>query len=175
MGCPEISTDLDCEEARLIIEPFFFEMRHVFVEEAGLSRCRKTRLYCAPWMHDTERHFAACRDDGLVVVVAPELAELPVETVVAILAHEFGHATDYLYPAEFALDRDRKARRRRRVEADDVQWARWAKAWTRRDDDLVEVTADAVAEFATGNRIGYLGPCQLQAFDRGRARPQGLR
>lgn len=175
MGCPEIETDLDCEEALLVIEPFFLEMRRIYVEEARLSRCSKTDVYCAPWIHDSARHFAACRDDGRVIVVAPELAELPVDTVVAIMAHEFGHAADYLYPAEFALGRDGEAYRRRRAQVDDTQWARWAKAWEHRDDDLIEATADAVAELATGNRVGYLGPCDLQAFDRGRARPQGLR
>jgi hypothetical protein len=175
MGCPEIVTDLDCEEALLIIEPFFLEMQSIYTREAGLKRCAKTELYCAPWIHDSPRHFAACRDDGRVIVVAPEMAELPVEAVVAILGHEFGHAADYLYPAEFALDGDRRAVRRERGQVDDTQWARWAKAWEHRDDDLVEVTADAVAELATGSRIGYLGPCQLQAFDRGAARPQGLR
>jgi hypothetical protein len=175
MGCPEIETDLDCEEALLVIEPFFLEMRRIYVEEAQLSRCNRAQIYCAPWIHDSPRHFAACRDDGRVIIVAPELAELPVDTVVAIMAHELGHAADYLYPAEFALDGQRQAHRRDRRQVDDTQWARWVKAWEQRDDDLVEITADAVAELATGSRVGYLGPCRLQAFDRGRARPQGLR
>lgn len=174
-ACPETATDLDCEEALLIVEPFFVEMREIYTQEARLSRCAKTELYCAPGVHDSPRHFAACRDDGKVIVVAPEMAELPVETVVAILGHEFGHAADFLYPAEFALDGDGRVMRRQRRRVDDTQWARWAKAWEHRDDELVEVTADAVAELATGSRIGYLGPCCLQAFDRGRARPQGLR
>jgi hypothetical protein len=175
VGCPDIETDLDCQEALLVLEPFFLEIQDIFVREARLTRCARTELYCAPWVHDSPRHFAACRDDGRVIVVAPEMAELPVESVVGIMSHEFGHAADYLYPAQFTLDSDHKAARRQRREFGDTQWIRLSKAWSRRDEDLVELTADAVAELATGNRIGYLGPCQLQAFDRGKARPQGLR
>ena len=174
-ACLDLATDLDCDEARRCIEPFFEELRRVFVEEAGLALAARPRLYCAPGYHDTPRHFAACRDDGLVIIVAPELAELPVGTAVAILAHELGHATDYLYPAVWALGKEGEAVRRSRDATSEVQWTRWVKAWERRDADLVEQTADALAELATGSRIGYLGPCQLQAFDRGRARPQGLR
>lgn len=174
-ACPKLTTDLDCEEALACILPFFAEMQAIFVSEAKLERAAGTKLYCAPWVHDTERHFAACRDDGTAIVVAPELVELPVGTAVAILAHELGHATDFLYPAEFALDSSGSAQRRERDVVGDVQWARWVKAWEQRDADLVERTADALAELATGSRIGYLGPCRLQAFNRGMARPQGLR
>jgi len=173
--CLDIATELDCDEALEILEPYFVAMREVFVGEAGLKLCRRTRLYVAPWLHDSPRHFAACRDDGLVALVAPELAELPEPTVVAIFAHELGHASDYLYPGEFALDGDGQCVRRSRDSVDESQWIRWMKAWDRRDDDLVEQMADAIAEWATGSRIGYCGPCQLQAFNRGEARPQGLR
>lgn len=174
MGCPDISTNLDCDEAWLILEPFFSEMQDVFVD-AGLDLCRRTRLYCAPWVHDTPRHFAACRTDGRAIVVAPEMAELPYPTVIAMFAHEFGHAADYLYPGEFQVDDDRELVRLDRDDFDDVTWANWMRAWEGRDADAIEFSADAIAEYATGAPVGYLGPCQLQCFHLGRARPEGLR
>jgi len=68
------------------------------------------------------------------------------------------------------------ARRRTREQtADDAQWERWLRAWQTRDDDVVELTADAIAHHVVGARIGYVGPCLLQCFDRGEARPVGLR
>lgn len=173
-ACLDITTDLEPAEAHLILEPYFLAMRELYLG-AGLDRCERTRLYCAPWVHDTERHFGACRDDGLAIIVAPELAELPEPTVIAIFGHELGHATDYLYPAEFVLGRERSLTRRAREDGDDTQWARWAKAWDKRDTDVIEITADQIAENVTGAPIGYQGPCLLQCFNRGMARPQGLR
>lgn len=174
-ACQQIETDLDVEQALDILAPYFEAAREVYVEDAGLARCKRAKLYCAPWMHDSPRHFAACRDDGLIVLAAPEMVELPEPMVIGIFGHEMGHAADFLYPAEFALDQEGECVRRERDRIDDVQWARFVKAWEHRDDDLVEQSADAIAYWATGHRIGYLGPCQLQVFDRGRARPQGLR
>lgn len=175
MECADTLTDLSAADAHLILEPYFAAAKEVF-EEAGMRRVAGTRLYVAPWVHDSERHFAACRDDGLAIIVAPELAELPEDTVAAMFCHELGHATDFLYPAEYALGREREAIRRPRADAaDEREWGRWARDWERRDDDAVEITADAIAELATGRRIGYLGPCKLQCFDRGAARPEGLR
>jgi hypothetical protein len=174
MSCPEITTDLSVHDAFLVLEPYFAAMQEVF-RESGLVEVERTKLYCAPWIHDTPRHFAACRDDGLAIIVAPELAELPEPTVVAIFGHELGHAVDYLYPAQFVLGKERDVLRRARADGEDLQWARWVKAWEKRDTDVVEQTADGIAELVTGARIGYLGPCQLQSFNRGQARPQGLR
>lgn len=187
--CPATATDVTPEEALLILEPYFLAVQEAFVG-AGLADTRRVRLYVAPSMHDTPRHFAATRDDGTVILVAPEMVELPENTVAAIMAHEFGHAVDFLYPGEFVLgaERDtaqpqqlaangseRTAVRRDRASFTDDQWVRWLKDWEKRDDDVVEFVADAIAEMVTGRAIGYVGPCKLQAFDRGQARPQGLR
>ena len=174
MSCPDLTTDLTLDEAYAVLEPYFVAMREIYIG-VGLTRTKRTGLYVAPWVHDSPRHFAACRDDGLALVLAPEAAELPEPTLVAILGHEFGHATDFLYPAEFVLGTERAVHRRARDDGDDVQWARWAKAWDKRDADVVEKTADGIAELVTGAPIGYCGPCLLQAFNRGVARPQGLR
>jgi hypothetical protein len=124
-------------------------------------------------MHDTPRHFAACRDDGRALVVAPELADLPYPTVIGIFAHELGHATDFLYPAEFWVDQRRRCVRL--ADNEDLDRVTLRRRWEGRGDDEVEFTADAVAEYVTGAPIGYLGPCQLQAFAVGAARPEGLR
>jgi hypothetical protein len=174
MSCPETASDVGPDEALLILEPYFEVGQEAFAS-AGLPKVRRTRLYVAPWIHDSPRHFAACREDGLAALVAPELVELPEETVAAIIAHELGHAADFLYPGEFSLGREREALRRPREAYGEREWARWMRTWENRDDDTVEMTADAIVELAIGRRVGYLGPCQLQCFDRGRARPQGLR
>ena len=173
-ACQRIETDLGIDEALDILLPYFEVQQEEFVSE-GFGRTAQTRPHCAPWLHDSPRHFAACRDDGLVILVAPELCELPEPMVMGIIGHELGHATDFLYPAEFCLDSAATCVRRDRKRIDDVQWARFVKAWEQRDDDMVEQMADGICEYATGRSIGYLGPCQLQVFDRGSARPQGLR
>ena len=173
--CPDTTTRVTPEEALLILEPYFLVMREAFVG-AGLDAAKRAQLYVAPSMHDSPRHFAGTRDDGTVIMLAPEMVELPENTVAAIIAHEFGHATDFLYPGEFVLGPERVAMRRDRSDFDsDDHWVKWVAEWHKRDDDVVEFVADAIAEMVTGRRIGYVGPCKLQAFDRGKARPQGLR
>jgi hypothetical protein len=166
-------TDLSPEEARSIIEPYFFAIRKKYVE-GGISKVKVTELRASSEMHDTERHFAGCRDDGLVIVVAPEIAELAEDFVIGILAHELGHATDFLYPGEFVMGKDGIARRRR-DDVTDKQWLKWQRSWDRRDPDVVERTADLIAGEVWGKPIGYAGPCLLQTFRTGVARPEGLR
>ena len=172
--CEPTVTELSPDAAHAVLEPFYLALCEQFVD-AGLKRCQRVKFYCAPGQHDTPRHFGATSEDGREIVVAPELAELPVETVSALIAHELGHAVDFLYPGEWVLGREREAIRRKRAPGDDEQWERWMRAWKERDADVIEFTADAIAEWATGRRIGYLGPCLLQAFDKGQARPAGLR
>lgn len=167
-------SDLSVDEALVVLEPYFQVMQAEFVS-FGLERCKTTRLVCAPWVHDTERHFAACTDDGRDIYAAPELADLPENTVLAIMAHELGHATDFLYPAEWALGRD-GAERRKLDQVSEKQLRAWLTGWKSRDSDQVEFTADAIAEKVLGMPIGYRGPCQLQCFNCGEAgRPAGLR
>lgn len=164
---------LPVEEALVVLEAYYTTIQEKFVS-AGLTRCARTRLWCADWIHDTPRHFAACTDDGLNIYAAAELADLPDSTVLAILAHEFGHATDFLYPAEFA--RGRSGTERRDFQSvSDKQVRSWVSGWRRRDADSVEFAADHIAEYVLGIPIGYAGPCMLQCFNRGTARPAGLR
>ena len=175
-ACPDLVTDVSLEEAEAILEPYFSAVRERFLE-VRLDRVARTRLSVRRWAHDAPRHFAACREDGSEVVVAPELVELSQEMLVGIVAHELGHATDFLYPGEFWLGRASEASRRTPEDAgSETQWVRWLRAWGDREEDVVERVADAIASSVMGTPIGYLGPCWLQSFTGPRIpRPQGLR
>jgi len=181
--CPDTKTGISNDEAFVVLEPYYAAAREIFeiyererwpTQKARLPR---VRLEIARWIHDSPRHFAATADDGSHVIVAPEMTELPEQTVLAIFSHEFGHAIDMIYAPEFFLvdgelrwvpipgDDDR---------AGQARVARM-KQWERRDRDTVEMLADAIAEHVTGTSIGYSGPCLLQSFGRGEKRPAGLR
>lgn len=153
--------------ARYILEPYFEELQERFVA-AGLGRVEETCLRCASSLHDTPRHFAGCLEDGTVIYAAPQMVELSEETVMGILAHELGHAADFLYPGEFVLRGDRVVRMK-----PDTQRM---KGWRKRDEDTVELVADLIAEVVLGTAIGYRGPCHLQSLGAGGIRrPLGLR
>lgn len=173
--CVDITTDLDEEEAHAIVEPYFEVMREDYVK-AGMVLCKRTRLVIDPAMHDTARHFAACQDDGKVILLAPEIAELPDTMLMAIIAHELGHACDFLYPGQFAMQgEDQPAAWRDPNSMKSKHWHRWLKDWEKRDADLVELTADAIAHLVTGVRYGYQRPCLIQSYEATRLRPLGLR
>jgi hypothetical protein len=173
--CRAIQTDLTNEEALVILEPYFVAVQERYLEY-GLDAVERVRLVVDPAMHDTARHFAACQDDGKQILLAPELAELTEDTVLAIIAHELGHATDFLYPGQFASQGDGEpALRRDPSSMKPKHWHRWLRDWERRDPDLVEVTADDIAHAVLGVRYGYRGPCLIQSFGATRLRPLGLR
>lgn len=165
---------LTLEEAFVVLEPYYEAVLEDY-KKHGLTKCKRTRLFVAPHMHDTARHFAACKDDGSAILLAPELSNMSEPIILAIIAHELGHASDFLYPGEFVLGRDRECVRRVKEDHDDKQWSRWLKAWHKRSGDVVEITADAIAERVMGAPYGYQGPCLLQSFDASLARPMGLR
>ncbi len=165
---------LSCEEAYVVLEPYYWAVRADYVK-FGVGKVKRTQLFVAPQIHDSPRHFAACKDDGSAILLAPQLADLPPPIILAIIAHELGHATDFLYPGQFVLGKSGPARQRFEKEVEEKQWAKWLKAWHRRDDDVVELTADAVSELVMGVAYGYQGPCLLQSFDVTHARPMGLR
>lgn len=165
---------LSPDEAYVVLEPYFEVIREDYLA-AGLTKCKRTRLFIAPAMHDSPRHFGACKDDGSAILLAPELADVADTVMLAIMAHEFGHAADFLYPGEFVLGQQGPALRRSERDVEEKQWSKWLKAWHKRDDDVVELTADAIAERVMGVPYGYQGPCWIQSFDAARARPMGLR
>ncbi len=162
------------EESFVVLEPYYEAVLRDY-KQYGLTKVTRTRLFVAPHLHDSARHFAACKDDGSAILLAPELANMSEAIIFAIIAHELGHASDFLYPGEFVLGRERECARRTKSEHDEKQWSRWLKSWHKRDDDVVELTADAIAERVMEVPYGYQGPCLLQSFDATRARPMGLR
>ena len=186
-SCEVISTPLTCAEALLVAEPFFLAVKEKFVawekREFDSSKLKRVRLECDDALHLEEgtiegapafRHFAACSEEGNLIVMAPELVELPEATLLGIMAHEFGHALDFSRPAHFAFDGEsgllqdpEKMSDRRRIAA-----MRW---WRDRSSDVVEQMADRIAEVATGRAIGYTGPCMLQTLEGGARRPAALR
>jgi hypothetical protein len=177
------------EVERIILEPHFQAVRDTFASHvpdgsgAALVELRKTEFLVDPAVHDAERHFAACREDGKLIVLAPQAVdELDLDTLVAVLAHEFGHASDFAYPGDWMLLHPGE-------EAQQAIWLngmdgersdRWRSSlWRARGRDEIERTADAIAEAVTGQRILYCGGCTLQCFHgpevRHRRRPEGLR
>jgi hypothetical protein len=179
-ACPDTRAELTLEEAFVVLEPYFLEMRRLFVKKRA-KRCSAVILEVESWVHDSPRHFAATYETGKIMLAAPEMAELPEETILAIFAHEFGHAVDFLYPGDYMLVDDGELILLPAVpqvlinkKAEQAMLAR-ARAWERRDEDTVERTADAIGEKFTGQAIGYCGPCSVQCFARGRPRPAGLR
>jgi hypothetical protein len=195
----------DGELAESVLAPYFAAARDVFVEELearfrARSVLRQTRLVIDPDAHDTPRHFAGTNRTGSIVIAAPEMAELPEKTILAIFAHELGHAADFAYPAAWSWPKsgagevvyvgsdpearatawrtffgkaDRSSSGRYDAERPAINWTR---AWERRNADQIEWAADGIAFWVTGKRIGYSGPCLLQSLERGAPlRPRGLR
>lgn len=179
-GCVMTRSVLSSDEAYFVLEPFFKETRALFVEE-GLVRCRQATLEIDSSIRDSPRHFAACSEDGKSIVLAPELADRSVDEVAAIVAHELGHAADFLYPGRFFVADDELVQRwdgawerRHRIEDERAAYNRRIQ-WERRSADHVERAADLIAEQVTGRVIRYAGPCLLQTYGPGvTPRPEGL-
>ena len=188
--CPAPRTNLDLETARAIIEPYFVVAQDRFVAYSRSAhgsgkKVKAVALECHSWRelkNDIDfgvRNFAATSEDARVIVVAPEIVELPPETVAAIIAHEFGHVIDFAFPADYAVARGELLRWRGQVPSTDPRaeqaMAARLRQWHERDPDVVEVTADEIASQVVGQTIRYSGPCLLQTFDRGMKRPKRLR
>jgi hypothetical protein len=175
---------LESDAAFAILEPYFEAAREVYMEyvnKRGLQvrGIKRVRLECRPDMHDTPRHFAGASEEGNLIAVAPQMVDLPEDTVAAILAHEFGHVVDFLNPGAFHCDVEERQLvflpdEEEGERGDRVRLAR-LRQWRKRDEHAVELTADLIAEQAIGKRIGYSGPCLLQGFARGVPRPEHLR
>lgn len=165
--------------ASVIISPSFDAVRDLYcevhdrLEHAKDMSVVELRINAA--RHDTPRHFAACYTSGKRIELAPEGADLPLETLAAIIAHEFGHASDFLNPGRWEFVSRDKPARWIDAEADTDTMKSLHRRWMSRNDDEIEWWADAIAYAVTGRRIGYCGPCLLQCFDRGVLRPKGLR
>lgn len=173
----DAALDLD-QMAGFVISPSFDAVRDVFDDACsrlpGAQLVTEVRLTINPDRHDTARHFAACATNGRRIEIAPEAADLPIETLTAILAHELGHAHDFLNPGRWEFHgRDRPAQWVPETASADRRKAA-QRRWLNRDDDEIEFWADAIAFAITGKKIGYCGPCLIQCFG-GVERPAGLR
>lgn len=172
-----VDASVDEQVAYAVIEPHFDAVRDHYAEhepEPGhsLSKVRRTRLLVDESIRDRPRRYAGCRDDGLLIVIAPQAVRLPLEQLVAIIAHEFGHATDFLYPARFLYRRSETAIW---VPEEAPKQAKIRRLWSERTDDQVEWSADSIAYAVTGRPIEYCGCRLLQCFEGGVERPEGLR
>lgn len=182
---PRPLTEADIPSAHRHLTALAERVRQAYMS-FGLTELQRTRVEVDTRPRDKDRHFAACRTDGRLILLAPHLILLPPQTVTAIVGHEFGHAADYAYPAQFrvvprgdgyAVDRYQVGTRSNQGVPPAVY-----RAWLQRSDDQIEQAADAIAEVVLGTRIGYCGPCRLQTILDGsepagcvRPRPRGLR
>lgn len=160
-----------------VVQPYFDAVRDVFAQfapESGvkLTKCKKTKFLVdakvgrgGTKLPNCEgRHFAATRDDGLLMYIAPKLIELPEENVVAILSHEFGHAIDHLYPAHWIMPPAGPGKATWVGTDTTKEHRNWQRLWRQRTSDQVEWAADGIAEAITGQQIGYCGDCMVQCY-----------
>lgn len=190
--------DFEVEEA--VMQPHFDAVLDIFDGFEPVPgfrlRVRHVKYGIVAAAHDAERHFARTRTDGKWMELAPEMADLPCQAVDGILAHEFGHVVDFLYPGFWSWPiasagqvswvgrrhaeawrvafGNRQATSRRAAD-DSYPAQNWMRAWEGRTADQIEWAADGIAQFVTGTRIGYSGPCMLQCPGHGVDRPNGLR
>ena len=162
------------DEARAILLPLWKETCALFKSQGHPSPAR-AKFELDSSAHDSCRHFAGATEDGSVVVVAPELVDMPLYTVQAILAHEAGHVVDLSAPGHWWSPKSGEIVFVETLATKGLK--RHLERWKGRSDDEVERVADGIAEMVTGHRIGYVGAasCLVQAFDRGARRPVGLR
>lgn len=174
------------EIAAAIILPHWEAVRDVFSafvpgDDASLSKVNRIKFTVDSSFHDSPRHFAATTDDGLEMFFAPHIVDLDEEFFVAIIAHEFGHALDFLYPARWIMP----PAQGRAVWIEDphsYEARKWNKLWHTRSRDQIEWAADGIVWAVTGKRILYGAggcpedsECTIQRFKNGFARPKGLR
>lgn len=169
----------DDEAAAAILLPHFDAVRDTFsefeTEDGRLEKIDRVKFLIDSDYHDSERHFAACRTDGKLIYFAPQIVKLKHESVVAIIAHELGHAADFLYPAHWMTALDGEAVPAKWIgEPTSSTVLGWRRIWEERSPDQVEWAADAIAYRIIGKKIGYCGPCMIQCFS-GKPRPRGLR
>lgn len=136
----------------------------------GLTQAREVTWGLDPTVHDTERHFAvteAMASSAPRILIAPELRELPDETIQAILMHEWGHAMDFAYPAMLQV-------------GGPLHWGWWhpdarrLEQWKARDNFAIEKTADLLVLGFWGVELRYSGSLTLQGWS-GVLRPRDLR
>ena len=180
---PRGAPELTMAQKRATLREAAESIRKVFMSR-GADKVKFTKVEVEDWIRDKPRHFAACKTDGRLIVLASDLALMPPKTMGAIIAHEFGHATDFCYPGSFLLDgRGDLHVRPQGMRSNDALPRGVMENWDKRGADSVEKTADRIAERIMGIKIGYCGPCNLQTMLMGTPdeagckypRPNGLR
>lgn len=180
---PRGAPDLSYAQKRDTLREAAEAIRSVFIQR-GADKVKFTKVVVEDWVRDKPRHFAACKTDGRLIVLASDLALMPPKTMGAIIAHEFGHATDFSYPGSFLLDRKEElVVRPQGLRSNQALPRDLMSHWESRGADSVEKTADRIAEKIVGIKIGYCGPCNLQTALMGTPdehgckypRPKGLR
>lgn len=192
------SGPLDADRAWAVLRPYWEQIVSTFRHKGHAEPGKVTRVKVDPKWHDTCRHFAGASQDAKILVVAPELADMPVASIVAILAHEAGHFVDLSNPGRYWFRTACNVRLRKGARAVSVRdvpetyrdatlflferlpeknLGKHLNEWRERESDEVERTADAIAEVVTGQRIGYTGApgCLVQTMGSGVERPIGLR
>ncbi len=179
-ACLRRPADVSEEAAAEILLPSIEKLMTIF-SKAGFEHLQGIEIVVSAKEGGSGRNFAACRTDGRLLVLSPDLIHLPQATVEGILAHELGHAVDFSYPARVGFGKGGAI-----IVIDDSKKGvttgqppipqAWLDDWDTRSNDAVEGFADKIAEAVTGWRIGYAGPCLLQTVGKGiRPRPKGLR
>lgn len=177
----------ESEIAAAVLLPHFDAVRDVFAAyhpepDVRLTKLARVRFVIDPDIRDKRRHFAGTSDTGLQQYYAPEIVDLGEENLIAIVAHEFGHSTDFMYPGRWISPADGPGVAQWISDADEQRRDRdgryparaWRRLWRERNADHIEWAADGIAQAITGRKIGYCGPCLLQCFS-GIERPVGLR
>lgn len=157
------------EVEALLIEPYFDAVRDRFAlyePEPGkrLTKVDKIVFVVEPAVRDSSRHYAACSEDGRLILLAPEVASLDLETFLALAGHELGHACDFLYPAKWVTNGDPDAKAVWIGDRDNKQARQWFSLWSSRSRHQVEVSADSIARTVLGKPIRYCGECDVQCF-----------
>lgn len=180
-----------------IINPYWKQVVYRF-EDAGFPQVHNTtRVVFDEGVHDSCRHYAAARTDGKVLMLAPEVVDLPDEDIWALLAHEAGHFVDFASPGRFFHREPTRVRMREGASVEMLselsermppsalfrfvelpgKLGKHMREWKERDADEVEFVADGIASLAMGIPIRYRGPadCLVETFGPGVERPLGLR
>ena len=180
-----------------ILEPYWTELVSVFRHAGYPEPGKVARIQVDTTWRDSCRHFAGAAIDGSKLIVAPELADLPVPSIRGILAHEGGHFVDLGNPGRYWLRPLGSVNVRHGADVA-VLWGggsikddalvcfeklpeknlrKHLRDWSERGCDEVERVADVIAEIVIGQKIGYVGPpsCLIQTIGKGPSRPKGLR
>lgn len=188
------------DQVTSIIQGYWVPITQAF-KQAGYNQPNQvTRLQVDSKAHDSCRHYAMAKMDGSVLIVGPEIVDLPPDNITAILAHEAGHFVDFASPGRFWFRSPQAIRVRSGARAISLSvkalppdhkgpvlfffqdlptkgLSKHLREWENRGRDEEERVADEIASYVLGKPIRYTGSrdCLVQSIGRGVERPIGLR